>query len=611
MNAQLEGWQQAWAKFHGSYDGAFSPGPFGKLMQLAQTLNWHIDSNFQACTPHGLMFSLTESPWPVVEMIFHQAWWQIQSGKLSHRADFAGLDGFCAQITNDLGRLATIADQELLHTCQDGTFYTETSKQHWDLTRMGTCKHCGQMDTLEHRLRACPQHAELRERFGRLHRLWDSLPHCMTMHGLCPQVPWQISFWKELLQLPDLTLDHQQVVPRSSSCHLFTDGACKYNGEAFALASWAVVMDGMVLSAGPLHGILQTVPRAELTAFCSALAWAINFPGRVHIWTDSQYVHDGFVNVQEGVLDDQADNHDLWSQVSSLYERATQPIEVHKIWSHMDPTWAPGPLETWWIAGNAHADAAAQIANESRSADFMQIWTKFRRSWHLEKRNVRDSQDFLLAIAKAHGTITSEEALENMPLSALVTTRPTEPNEHLFSDAFSSRLPAELCFSPVALRFGTEVVGSIFRWLTFLDDVATDSMSVSFLELYLGWLLSTTQRLPIQDPSTKRWVAETHMLAGSFPQSLANRLSVFRGIVVGVCSDLSVALQFEQVDLRDYHVYRRVPGIRLGMPHFVHGKILTVIRELFKVTPWRRQTDVAMEVNLKPDPQVQGLLESP
>ena len=259
------------------------------------------------------------------------------------------------------------------------------------------------------------------------------------------------------------------------------------------------------------------------------------------------------------------------------------------------------------MEGNAHADAAATAANESRPHDFLQLQQRFQRAWHLYRRNVHDCQNFLLEVAQSHGTITNEEAVDEMPLATLLPTRATEPNEHLISDAFSGRLPADLVLSRVTSKFGHEVVESVLGWTCFLDEVATESMSVFFLELYVGWLLSTHVRLPLQDPCSKQWVSGSHILADSFPQSLANRLAVFRAIVVGVCSDLGVQLQFEMVDLKDYYVYRRIPGLRLGMPHFIHDKILGVIRDTFKASPWRRQTDVARVLKVDPDPQICGL----
>ena len=610
MDQKLHGWLEAWKTFLKGFDGSFSPGPFGKLVQLCQTMGWAIDGNFQVTTQRGIVISLNQTAWQEVEMVLTRDWWRVQCQKLEHRKDFAGLGGFDADITNDTRRLTSLADRELLHTCQDGTFYTEQNKHHWDLTRNGTCLQCGATDTLTHRLRMCPAHANLRQKFARLHRLWDELPVCMVEHGLCPQVPWQMEFWKRLQQLPDLTKDFQ-CSGSSNPQHLFTDGTCMHGDEPYALAAWAVTMEEEVLSAGPVCGLLQSVPRAELTAFLSA-AWYANLSAaETHIWTDSQYVMDGFRRLLEGQLDASMENADLWLQVQEVYAQSSHPIHVHKIWSHMPPDWSVDPFTEWWVEGNRRADAAAYAANQARPEDFWTLWRKYKKNHFLFRRNTHDAQDHLLAVAKAHGNLSNEDALESMPLSHFLPSRPTEPNEHYLSAALQSRPPEAFTLGATAQTFGNEVVASVVAWLSFVDGVATDCFDISFLELYFGWLLSTPIRLPIQDPVSKCWIPSSHVLVASFPQSLANRLTLFRQIVKGVAVECGAELCFGSVDLKDLFVFRRIPGVRIGMPHHLMERIHVKVRECFREYPWRRQTDVARVIDFPPDPEVLSLLAMP
>ena len=68
-----------------------------------------------------------------------------------------------------------------------------------------------------------------------------------------------------------------------------------------SLAAWSVAdaVQGP-LSWGPLPGIQQTVPRAEVFAVLSVMHWIVAFEGPVHLWVDNQGVVDHVRDILRG-----------------------------------------------------------------------------------------------------------------------------------------------------------------------------------------------------------------------------------------------------------------------------------------------------------------------
>ena len=152
--------------------------------------------------------------------------------------------------------------------------------------------------------------------------MFDILPDCLTHHLLVPTCPDLQQLRAVLHALPDEPVYSRVLVKQGCMQHLFTDGSCFFADTAdFALASWAIVHanSSSVLGLGPLSGIQQTVPRAELQALVHAVRWVVQ--ARVHatIWCDAKHVVDGFNELQtDQFLDGQKDNHDLCGQLWEL-----------------------------------------------------------------------------------------------------------------------------------------------------------------------------------------------------------------------------------------------------------------------------------------------------
>lgn len=81
-----------------------------------------------------------------------------------------------------------------------------------------------------------------------------------------------------------------------------------------------------------------------------------------------------------------------------------------------------------------------------------------------------------------------------------------EPSSRTFVSQFPAGARAALVNERTAQIFGKCVVCSVFDWIWHCEEVSVDQTSVSFLELWTGWTVATSHRLPIEDPLTHRWI---------------------------------------------------------------------------------------------------------
>lgn len=397
MVRKTEGILAAWNRFIDGYDGIRQPGPFSKVLEFCGQFDWHIGRDFRVQTPEGFCFDLGNLAWEALERLFLDAWWLKQTRSLHHRWDFADLCDFNFELSSQRHWTSSKQEDALLQTCQDGSFYTEQAKSHWDATKQPLCRYCAAPDTITHRLRTCSKHADVRQKFPELHNKWNSLPVCLTHHGLCPRLGTQTEYWKSLFELPDLTGDFQS--SDHSVRHVFTDGSCHYGKQpALALAAWALVSPTEVLAAGPVPGLVQTIGRAELLALLAAAEYATQLSHQLHVWLDSQWVHDTYLEILHGASPEDYAHADLWWRVLQLSDSLPCAMELHKVWSHIPASWADGPFTEWWCKGNQHADTAANMANAGRSQDFwntraafVQEWTEYQRLCRASQRAVASS----------------------------------------------------------------------------------------------------------------------------------------------------------------------------------------------------------------------------
>eukprot|EP00435_Cladocopium_sp_Y103_P011684 s5032_g3.t1 len=166
-----------------------------------------------------------------------------------------------------------------LNSLREGPFVTSSTQGRFDMVKAGiNCPSCGVPDTWEHRALHCERTVGLRQRHREVVALWSSVPKSLSEHVLPSRNPFAARYKRALLSLPDMTERFHEIA-KPFCCHdLFSDGSCLFpTVGCLSLAAWSVVSatHGTVLASGPVHGLLQTVDRAELLAAYSAIRWTL------------------------------------------------------------------------------------------------------------------------------------------------------------------------------------------------------------------------------------------------------------------------------------------------------------------------------------------------
>ena len=148
--------------------------------------------------------------------------------------------------------------------------------------------------------------------------LIESLPKCLTMHGIVPEVAGK----QQLLAFLQGTHDS------TGRVDVFTDGTAVHPGEpVIRLAAWAVIVvvapgstQAHCVPSGPLPGLVQTVHRAEIMALIAALRYAVWVAKAPRIWIDNQSVQRKAQSICERLWAPTPNSRDsdLWQVVAAL-----------------------------------------------------------------------------------------------------------------------------------------------------------------------------------------------------------------------------------------------------------------------------------------------------
>ena len=166
---------------------------------------------------------------------------------------------------------------------------------------------------------------------------------------------------------------------------LFTDGSCiDPKHPDTRVAAWAVVqgyVEGSprVVASGPLHGLIQTAYRAEISAALHACRRALESRRAARIWCDCQGVVTRLRRLISGSWQPTAgsSSYDLWLELAEVVSQCPGLLQVLKVAAHDDDdTYDVASL--WVLHHNRLADEAASAANASRGEEFWQQWTELR-----------------------------------------------------------------------------------------------------------------------------------------------------------------------------------------------------------------------------------------
>ena len=423
-----------WRMFQYQFDGHYHQGPFSKLVQTFSQLGWSLAQIPFFSDEEGLRHDLLGMPSNLLVKILDRSWLAYVAVCHRHRQtmrDMHGIEPSLAMLDHD--KLSAI-DQSRVGAIQSGAFLCADSHSRFDRSQSGLCPQCAVADSVHHRLVECPRFQAARSRASWVVDLWPVLPVCLTHHLLPPACPVLRALRSRLHGM------HQSVHFQNVHCevgqtqHLFTDGSCLFTETPdYALAAWAVIHanSNAVLVSEHLGGLLQTIPRAELTAILAAIQWTIKSKTTAVIWSDAQYVVEGVLALQaDGSVDPSSDNSDLWHQVAELLA-LTYPgqISLRYVPSHLDPRLCEDGFEDWLVGFNSRADTMAVQCNLNRDWDFAELHASALRRYQHTASVIRCLRTLFFEVAeltlpqtKRH--LTVEAAVEDPPVPCLTALDP-------------------------------------------------------------------------------------------------------------------------------------------------------------------------------------------
>ena len=365
-----------WCRFMDNFTGHLYPGPFSKLLELMEQLGWKVTTppffmDHDGCT-HNLLLIGTD----YLDHLLYDGWLQHVTWTVGMRESMHGLNGLDGHLTR--WKLSKLTGQEaaLVSALHSGAFMDNFHHAKYDLTKRPICKHCGTLDTVAHWF-VCPRFSDAQtELVGFEER--DSWPACFRNHLLVPRSPHVCALKEYFLALPDATQDFF-CAPQNKEPHIFTDGSCFADSgtELLHTAAWATVdaTTGKIIAAAPLHGLPQTIGRAEIVAIIAGLEWCCYHAIVGHFWCDSLFVAKGLVTlITLRDIPAHWEHYDLWLRVLDLLDVVlVDANQVHWIPSHLDPLLCETPLESWVAEWNGMADRIAVQTNMQRSPTFWQL----------------------------------------------------------------------------------------------------------------------------------------------------------------------------------------------------------------------------------------------
>ena len=398
-----------------------------------------------------------------------------------------GIDGELCRLSE--ARLTSL-EAARLHAQRDGSFFTGVQRRKYDNLSDGKCVLCGADDDIEHRCLHCPGLAGIRAGYPDIEQLWASSPTCMRERLLPPRNGLYQQVKHQLFSLP-ITADCSEVTADvGQEVHLFTDGSCSTERlPSLRLASWSVVSatHSRVVAFGPLHGLPQTINRAELTAVISAAEWLGACRASGVIYTDSAYVAKGAWRLLHDRADLPKSNGDLWKLLSLAVDAMPAgSLGIRHVSGHLDANSCDDPIDEWAARWNDEADKAAKFANCRRHATFMQSWSAYRDAELGMQRRLDQLIRLHLDIAEqlskhpaAYRLDVDDELEAELPQHVgLLVARPEA--QHSWAEWI---VPQDAINMHLAASFGQAFFESAFNWIRQQQQSADAWVCLSWLEV--------------------------------------------------------------------------------------------------------------------------------
>ena len=575
-------------------------GPFAKLQKFCDELGWSIDVDLNLHLHSGVQLSLLHMDKHRLTELLRARWHTLLAMQIAVRKDYAGLVGVDYEATFFALSAPTQQQSALLDCIRDGTSFVRAFKSKFDASITGLCLYCSEEDTLEHRALQCPFYTEQRLRHPSCVRDWHRVPIALSHHGWSSSSSAVSDLQCALESLPKRTVQWESGPVGLGVQNVFTDGSCLHpTSVTVSLSSWAAVHAdaSMVLGAGVLPSLWQSIDRAELWAIVQVLYWALDFEVSCCIWTDSAYAMRGMLFVIENLyVPDHWKNQDIWQIALQLVVQLPGMIGLRKVAAHRDPEKATSAEDSWQIRWNGVADAAAKRVLAMGLPDIIRRPYDLLMREHLQHR--RDSarfQRFLLELAER--SLQSTERPEHEPTEDfLFDFEGATENNDFYTDVVPVGFAAVLSASPFLQQFGVQHARSLMSFLFQLEANADFVIPVTYLELLLAFVKTSDAILPVQvsEAGATVWRDLTTIRAGDlYGVTLASQLRTFQMLVVEVFGCLGVEIDAGFQNRPECGLLKRLPSLRVPWPQEVAILTHSVLASYTRRRPIRNCADLA------------------
>ena len=487
-------------------EGKFPPGPLWVFFMGCLRIQWSWDVSQGLLLDRIGAFSLWRISLKELEFRAVYAWQTMVGTLCQSRRGFAGMGLADAQLSQGCHLPLTDVQRGLLRTAHDGTFFTQDGLKYSSTDGDDKCLHCGEQDSIEHRIWHCSTFAHVRDQLAHLRPSHvESLPECTRLHCWIQAPPAQLTFFQLLDSIPDAS--HQLETPvGGGELDLFTDGSCLFpQFPRMRFAAWAVLQGSMAtddgwsdcLAGGALHGLWRTSGRAELVAVLAAIRIGIRSGRRTRIWSDCDNVVKKVKLLLATPLPGRSNAHDadLWEQIGTELGR-DHDITIHKVAAHVGSSVA-GPVEDWARGLNDQADMQAKHFNYARPPEFWQVWTRLLSQ-------LQEAEAVSNYVVQLHCNI-GEESLR---------LRPREGGPQMRQVVLEARLPLAQCVQcsqetsmPHALLsvFGSHQAHRLWKWFQTVCTGHVWGSWVSPAQLYVDYQMAFGMVGPYFHSATRRW----------------------------------------------------------------------------------------------------------
>ena len=346
------------------------PGPGGVVITRLEQICWTYVQQGIFRDGEGGTIHILLTPSQELKARMSRAWQHAVGRRWEHRKGFLGMRFVSASLSKIDTVKFSLDEVGFLQVAQTGAFYTAECLQHSGYTDDPNCAKCHAPDSIEHRHWHCPATAASRQLIpGDIMEIINRQEPCTREHGWMPEPPEVRAFKEALRGIPDTI---NKFLPHVKQRHydLFCDGAGLDPKQPLSrVVAWGVVVAATDLQAthqpvawGRVPGYWQTVLRAELTAFLSALQFGVAQGTSFAVWSDCEVVITRARRIQQDDFQVTANcsDHDLWTIVQQILPDAAR-CQLHHIKSHQHYA-DEEPWIQWACSANDMADAVAGAA---------------------------------------------------------------------------------------------------------------------------------------------------------------------------------------------------------------------------------------------------------